>query len=389
MKQKKSHRSAAPSTAPAEGQSRRDFLVGAAALAAAATAGAFPGCKGDDAQTTPDARVDGPLAGSDGKKVKEAASGDGCGQPSALTPVTGSARVVDVTDTSAVSGKTIVAARVKTMLLEGLAALAGTSDAKTAWAALLPDFTSSMKIGIKVNCLSSYVYSSSALVTALVETLVNDLGASAAKILVWDRYGDELDRAKLTSTALGATVMGTAKTSTDSSGPGYETKGVCIIDQETHLSKILTTETDVTINLALLKTHGVSGVTGALKNVYGCIDNPGDFHTSFDSYMPAIYRLDGIRKRLRLHITEGLLAVVKGETSSPADRTPGRLLLSADPVALDTRALAVINSLRSPAPGVDTTILGWLDAAAKLNLGTKSLDLKTLNLGPADGGVAG
>jgi hypothetical protein len=85
---------------------------------------------------------------------------------------------------------------------------------------------------------------------------------------------------------------------------------------------------------------------------------------------------------MRLHITEALLAVAQGSTEDPPDATPGRLLLSADPLALDSHALEVVNALRATAGGqpVDTARVGWLDEAKRLNIGTRTVDLKAVNL---------
>ncbi len=357
-----------------EGVGRREFLVGSASLALAAGLGA---CS-DDTGKPPDARVDvaGRDAGGDlkGGETLPPDGGKPCPSPSPLIPPPSPARVVEVHDAKCVSGTTVDGARVKAMLAAGLKSLTQAADVKAAWKALIPDFAPSMKIGIKLNCLSSYVYSSVPFLQALIETLVQDLGADAAKLVVWDRRGDELTRSKITEAALKVKVLGTVASTTDSTGPGYEAKEQCILTKATHLSKILTTETDLTINIPLLKTHTISGMTGSMKNAYGCIDNPGDFHSDLNHELPQIYRLDEVRKRMRLHITEALFGVVKGDTADPPDIVPCRLLLATDPVALDSRAIALANTLRGTAKPVDPAKLVWVDEAKTLNLGTTTRD---------------
>lgn len=353
---------------------RREFIVGSASLAIAAGLG---GCS-DDTGRPADARLDAPGrdGGADltGGEKPVAEGGAPCPSPSPLIPPPSPARVVEVHDPKCVTGTTIDATRVKAMLAAGLKSLTQAADLKLAWKALIPDFAPSMRIGIKLNCLSSYVYSSVPFLQALIETLVQDLGADAAKILVWDRRGDELTRSKITETALKVKVQGSVASIKDATGPGYETKEMCVLTKRTHLAKILTSETDLTINIPLLKTHTISGMTGSMKNAYGCIDNPGDFHSDLNHELPVIYRMDEIRKRMRLHITEGLFAVVKGDTADPPDTIANRLLLATDPVALDSRAIALANTLRGSAKPVDPAKLVWLDEAAKLNLGTTTRD---------------
>ena len=355
---------------------RRDFLVGSASLALVAGLG----CSDDGGKAAgapdgalPDAPGDGP---SDIPKEAAASCSD---TPQPLAAPSGPARVVEVHDESAVTSSGFDAVKVKAMVLAGIKELAGETDVKQAWKTLIPDFLPSMRIGLKVNCLNANLYNSNEVMLALIETLTADLGADSQNIWVWDRRTDELIRSKLTESTLGVKCAGTLVSTGDPSGPGYESQAECVIDRETHLSKILTTETDITINLALLKTHNVSGITGALKNVYGCIDNPGSYHSGFNSYMPALYRLDNLRKPFRLHITEGLKAVTKGDTTDYPDAAPGRLLFSQDPLALDYHSLQLVNTLRTQNPNIKplpTDKVAWVDEAARLNLGTKNIDAK-------------
>jgi len=46
------------------------------------------------------------------------------------------------------------------------------------------------------------------------------------------------------------------------------------------LSRIFTHMTDLTINCPILKSHSTSGITAAMKNIYGIINNPGQFHNT-------------------------------------------------------------------------------------------------------------
>lgn len=348
---------------------RREFVVGTAAVVAGA---ALVGCSDDDdLPAKKDSGADAP-AGKEAGPGAEAGTGDGPG------PVTWN--VVEVHDPKSMNGKTPDATRVEAMLASGLTTLAGAKDLKAAWKTLLPGFTASKRIGIKVNCLSSYLYNSTELLAALVKTLVKDLGADAKKIVVWDRRGDELIRSKITEAKVGCPVLGTVKSTSDTSGPGYEAAALKANGKATHLSKILTQQTDLTINIPVLKTHNISAVTGALKNIYGFIDNPGDFHTDLNDYLPALYALQPIPKHCVLNITEGLLAVTKGDTSDPPDTIAARLLFSRDPVALDAHAVALINQLRGTLKPVPTAKLTWLANAEKAKLGTTKVNLKQIKI---------
>jgi hypothetical protein len=359
---------------------RREFIVGSASIAIAASAG-MVGC--DEAGRTKKDTGAGIDLGQDAATDAASDAAASCSEmPQPLEPVSGPSRVVEAIDPQAVTATSYDDARVQAMLLAGLTALADTDDIKQAWKILLPDFASSMRIGLKVNCLNSKLYNSTSLLKAMIATLTQDLGADPQRVWIWDRRTDELERSKMDEATLGVKVAGTILSTKDSSGPGYESEASCVIDQQTHLSRILTQETDITINLPVLKTHNIPALTGALKNTYGCIDNPGEFHAGFNQYMPAIYRLDPIHKRLRLHIIEALRAVTKGDTTDYPDALPGRLLLSTDPLALDTHAVQLVNTLRAADSlnELPTDKLGWLGEAAALNLGSQSVDAQLITM---------
>jgi hypothetical protein len=309
-----------------------------------------------------------------------------------VTPVAGAARVVELQREDSVvdandpdTGATTPAVNpdaMAPMLADLLSALTG--GAARPWSALLPDYSPAMRIGIKVNCLNPQLTTTIPLVKALVASLRAELDVDPQRILVWDRRLDELapppPRAGFRADDIGAQVIGTVNSTTDGGGPGYA-DAVCgvVAGRAPHFSRILTELTDVTINLPVLKTHDVSGVTGAMKNIYGIIDNPGDYHTNLVIALPALYRLPPIRSHIRLHVIDALFAVIGGGTSSPPDAVPRRLLASTDPVAIDAYALALVNRLRAartpnPLPLVDATRTTWLDNAHALGLGTLAAD---------------
>jgi uncharacterized protein (DUF362 family) len=266
------------------------------------------------------------------------------------------------------------------------AALAGLADSLPAlWQAIFPEFGPTTRVGIKVNCLNQQCSTSVPLVKALVDVLKESLQLDERRIIVWDRNVEELTRCQFTADAVGAQVMGTIASPTDPTGPGYGDP-ICgaIAGKTPRLSRILTDLTDVTINVPVLKTHDVSGVTGAMKNIYGLIDNPADYHTSLVTSLPALYRLPPIHKALRLHILDAFQAVSCGSTSDPPDSVPKLLAVSADPLALDYYALDLANQLRANGPSalgpVDSTSTGWLQNAFQLGLGTQQYERVAITL---------
>ena len=99
-------------------------------------------------------------------------------------------------------------------------------------------------------------------------------------------------------------------------------------------------EADALINICKMKTHALERVTGAVKNLYGCICgfHKAKGHTQYpsaDSFARMLVDLNRLVKP-RLHIMDGIVAM-EGNGPTSGDPVPmGVLLLSADPVALDS-----------------------------------------------------
>lgn len=349
-------------------RSRREFLGDSLRLAAGASALSATSC----------------FPGVGGRWPGELAScvdlGDG------PAPVT-DGRVVEIEHTDSVdtTGRPEIRENVvREMLQTALQVLS--DDATSPWPVLLPEVGPHTVLGIKVNCLNDQCPTSLPVVRALVDSLKQGLELDGDRIIVWDRRLDELSDCGYSDDSVGARVMGTVTSTDDLSGPGYEVDHCLVVrGKTTHLSRILTELTDLTINCPVLKTHGVSGVTAALKNVYGVIDNPGDFHADLNESLPAIYALPPIRDHIRLTVLDALIAVTSGGTSSPPDTVPRRLLVARDPLALDRYALDLADRMRADKgvglKPVDRRVTAWLERGAELGLGASTYQLDARALG--------
>jgi hypothetical protein len=209
---------------------------------------------------------------------------------------------------------------------------------------------------------------------------------------VWDRYFDDFTKhGKYTNDDLaGAQVVGNlprplSKGEDEASlaaGNGFGDP-LCQIEKGTkgnlpRLSRILTHHTNLTINCPVFKRHAESGVTGAMKNIYGMIDIPGDFHQPrLNTALPELYALPAIRNSISLTILDALVAVTNGATQDSRDYGPRRILLAQDPVALDSYAWDLLKQLRASQnfKADDPTPTGWLDKAAELGLGSRNYSL--------------
>lgn len=129
-------------------------------------------------------------------------------------------------------------------------------------------------------------------------------------------------------------------------------------------------ESDAIINLPKFKTHGMTVLTGAVKNLFGCIPGKRKIQWHFNSgvnheaFTRMLVELTGLLKP-RLTIMD---AVVGMEGNGPGSGDPRRLdalFASPDPVALDVVAAAMV--------GLKPEELPVIRAAAAAGIGETAL----------------
>ncbi len=170
------------------------------------------------------------------------------------------------------------------------------------------------------------------LVEAVCERL-QQAGIKPQDIVIWDRDTVELERAGFHISIGGNSVQcfGTDQV-------GYEDDLVTYGDVGSRLSKILTRNCDILINLPVLKDHDGAGVSMALKNMYGVIHNPNKYHPNgCNPYIADVNMLPDIRTRMRLIICDATIATYEGGPGYKPQYSwkPNALLVARDPVALD------------------------------------------------------
>jgi uncharacterized protein (DUF362 family)/Pyruvate/2-oxoacid:ferredoxin oxidoreductase delta subunit len=96
---------------------------------------------------------------------------------------------------------------------------------------------------------------------------------------------------------------------------------------------------DGIVNLAKFKTHNLTRMTGAVKNLYGCI--PGFQKKALHMFYPTPQEFSrmlvalNLLLKARLHIMDGIVAMEGNGPGAGQPRKMGVLLFSTDPVALD------------------------------------------------------
>ena len=114
-------------------------------------------------------------------------------------------------------------------------------------------------------------------------------------------------------------------------------------------------EADGVIDLCKMKTHVLMSMTGAVKNLFGVIPGLSKVgyhatHPDHATFADVLLDLTGYVKP-RLSLMDGILAMEgDGPGSSGTPRQVGLLLASANPLALDTAAGAIMNLPRKDNP---------------------------------------
>ncbi len=116
-------------------------------------------------------------------------------------------------------------------------------------------------------------------------------------------------------------------------------------------------QNDFLINYAIAKDHREAGITGAMKNNYGCTDNPVGTHgnewkkenspyAGTGLCVPAFYRNIDLNAPFLINILDAITGIYHGGPLSGKVFQANTLALSRDPVALDTYLLGMINTAR-------------------------------------------
>ncbi len=119
-------------------------------------------------------------------------------------------------------------------------------------------------------------------------------------------------------------------------------------------------EADVVVNIAKLKNHALTKVTGAVKNLFGCVPGirKGLFHVrAADDRQVFAQMLVDLASSIpnAIHVMDAVIGMEGEGPSAGKPRQVGVILASADPVALDAVASAIVGY---EPMSVDTTRLG-------------------------------
>lgn len=273
--------------------------------------------------------------------------------------------------------------RVVDLLDRAIAAYTGRDQPVVAWKHIVAQGRGQDGvIGLKTNGLGGKGISTHlALVLAIAERLQR-AGVKPGNILVWDRNARDLEACGLTINTDPGRIR-----CYGSDVSGFEEQPVTWGTASVRLSKILTRECAMVINLPILKDHELSGITFSMKNMYGVVQRPFELHG--DGCNPGVADLNCvpvIREKVRFTIGDAMSSVYDGGPSFHPEHLwyPNALVVGEDKAALDQTAWQMIETKRAEA-GVPTLEAAgrpprYIATAADAAHGLGTNDPKRINL---------
>jgi len=200
-------------------------------------------------------------------------------------------------------------------------------------------------IGLKTNGLGGKGISTHAVLAYAIADRLQQAGVKPGNILIWDRNARDLEACGLTISHDPSRVR-----CFGSDSVGFEDAIEKWGSTKARFSRILTRECAMVINLPILKDHSMSGVTFAMKNMYGVVERPQDLHAG--GCNPGVADLNAfpiIRNKIKLTIGDAMTSVYEGGPGFRPEHLwrPNALIVGNDSVAIDQVAWGILEKKRA------------------------------------------
>ena len=234
-------------------------------------------------------------------------------------------------------------------------------------------FTPRDVVGIKVNCIAGRGLSSRPEVALQLAAWLQEAGIRPERIVIWDRTERELKSAGFVlGSSSGPRVVGT--------NGDWEEKVREWGPSGSRFARLLVDDVTAVINLAVLKDHGLAGVSFGMKNWYGVIHNPNKLHAEgCNPFVPHLTATPLLREKHRLTVIDGTVGQCHGGPGyAPSHAWPYQgYLASTDIVAADAAGWKVIEARRREIGMTSLAAEGrepaYIAVAARLGLGVADL----------------
>ena len=236
--------------------------------------------------------------------------------------------------------------RVGELLDRVIAAYTGRKRPIDAWKKIVLEGGAKDKvIGLKTNGLGGKGISTHAVLAYTIAERLQQAGVKPGNILIWDRNARDLEACGLTISHDPSRVR-----CFGSDSAGFEDAVEKWGSSQARFSRILTRECAMVINLPILKDHSMSGVTFAMKNMYGVVERPQDLHAG--GCNPGVADLNAfpvIRNKIKLTIGDAMTSVYEGGPGFRPEHLwrPNALIVGNDSVAIDQVAWGILEKKRA------------------------------------------
>jgi uncharacterized protein (DUF362 family) len=266
-------------------------------------------------------------------------------------------RVIEVRDSKAIVSNRVSQPIVRGLLERAITELTGEKSARDAWANFVEPKD---VVGIKINPSGAPACCSSPELIREIISSVRAVGVPARNIVVYDRYSYEMDIGGYQALLPTEVRIVGIQDAFTSGIAGYEPTVYCDAnffgewETRSYMARIVSHEVTKIINVPTMKDHSASGVTGALKNLaYGTFNNVARTHQAPHTFTNPLIGLmcsvEPLRSKAVLHIMDSMRQVWHGGPLTQVQEfieQPGILIVTTDPVAMDTVELEAIEKKR-------------------------------------------
>lgn len=276
---------------------------------------------------------------------------------------------------------------VQEMFDRAILTLTNEDSIEAAWGTILPELKDSDTIGLKINCINSSLPTHPEVVDAIIHHL-RQVGVRDNNIIVWDREDSILSGGGGPTDSgyvLNSGDTGVRYLTTGTDNIGYDDSVIARLPSSSldrPISKIVTRECTYLINVPQLRSHSLAGITQCMKNYYGAIPlfdafalgSIIDVHDSnCNPAIPELYNQEIFVEKTKLHVSDALLTLYEGGPFGSPQGILGKIMVSTDPVALDTMGLMILEAEKKKR-GIESVMrrAKYIQTAAEMGIGTNN-----------------
>lgn len=321
--------------------------------------------------------------------------------PPPPTPIPGAPTVIHVRNEAATSWTGspsnywdyVNQSAIDTMVDAGMFALTGTSTRQAAWQAILPNYQLGEKIAIKVSFNNTTSCSKNSTdidsiiepVNAVIRGLLTIPGVTQPDIWVYDasrgipvQFRDDCPyNVRYFDAACSQTETATFNSDNPHASIVFSEPAVPRTNKVTDVL----IDADYLINIPIMKIHGNTSVSLAMKNHFGSINNPSDIHPYITRFISIpdydaivdVYRNPQIHNKTVLTVADGIFSAMNNFNVAPTrwstlgNQYPTSLFFSRDSVAIDC---VMTDMLKAEHPAIVEEHVRFLHLAEDAGLGT-------------------